>query len=265
MMTIEYYETEFKSLDKRVIITYLQQQNTLKPSHKCEKCNNYTDFVSYKRNEDGYAWICMQRICKDYKKYTSVRGGSFFLGFNLPITKIIKILVKYVSRQSIKSICSSITSVSPKSIHRIIKKLKFLIQEPCFIENKLGGIGSVVQVDETMLNYKCKSHRGRSPSNRTDALVIVEVRGRVTRVYAKVIPNKSASTILPIIAEQVCSGSEIHTDEHKSYGKLTERGYTHKNVCHKYNFVDPNTAVNIQNVESINGLIKSEIRKQFWV
>ncbi|KAG0438186.1 hypothetical protein DMUE_3244, partial [Dictyocoela muelleri] len=104
MMTIEYYETEFQSLDKRVIITYLQQQNMLKPSHKCKKCNNYTDFVSYKRNEDGYAWRCMQRICTDYKKYTSVRCGSFFEGFNLPITKIIKILVKYVSRQSIKSI-----------------------------------------------------------------------------------------------------------------------------------------------------------------
>ncbi|KAG0435536.1 hypothetical protein DMUE_4684 [Dictyocoela muelleri] len=101
MIEIEYYETEFQSLNKQMIITYLQQQNMLKPSHKCKKCNNYTDFVSYKRNEDGYARSGMQKICTDYKKYTSVRCVSFFEGFNLPITKIIKILIKYVSRQSI--------------------------------------------------------------------------------------------------------------------------------------------------------------------
>ncbi|KAG0439335.1 hypothetical protein DMUE_2503 [Dictyocoela muelleri] len=86
------------------IFTAAEHINTL---HKCKKCNNYTDFVPYKRNEDGYARRCMQKICTDYKKYTSVRRGSFFEGFNLPITKIIIILVKYVSRQSIKSICSS--------------------------------------------------------------------------------------------------------------------------------------------------------------
>jgi hypothetical protein len=31
-----------------------------------------------------------------------------------------------------------------------------------FKNNKLGNGGKLVQVDETMLNYKCKSHRGRS-------------------------------------------------------------------------------------------------------
>ncbi|KCZ74977.1 hypothetical protein H311_04052, partial [Anncaliia algerae PRA109] len=28
-----------------------------------------------------------------------------------------------------------------------------------FSNNKLGGPGKIIQVDETMLNYKCKSHR----------------------------------------------------------------------------------------------------------
>ncbi|KCZ76427.1 hypothetical protein H311_02576, partial [Anncaliia algerae PRA109] len=43
-----------------------------------------------------------------------------------------------------------------------------------FSEDKLGGREAIVQVDKTMLNYRCKSHRGRNPHNRTDALTIAE-------------------------------------------------------------------------------------------
>ncbi|KCZ78483.1 hypothetical protein H311_00483, partial [Anncaliia algerae PRA109] len=74
-----------------------------------------------------------------------------------------------------------------------------------------------VQVDETMLNFKCKGHRGHSPENRTDALVIVECTIKIDRVFAKVIPNKEANTIVPIICENVAAGTTIFTDEHKSY------------------------------------------------
>ncbi|KCZ81104.1 hypothetical protein H312_01470 [Anncaliia algerae PRA339] len=35
-----------------------------------------------------------------------------------------------------------------------------------FSANKLGGLGVIIQADETMLNYKCKFHRGRSSINR---------------------------------------------------------------------------------------------------
>lgn len=111
--------------------------------------------------------------------------------------------------------------------------------EPNFVDNKLGDIDIVVQVDETMLNCSCKSHRGRSPDNRTDALVIVEVRSSVSRVFAKVIPNKKAETIIPLICNNVISGSTIYTDEHRAYYSLTSNGYVHGSVCHKYHFVDP--------------------------
>jgi hypothetical protein len=49
------------------------------------------------------------------------------------------------------------------------------IPKPDFNNDKLCGPVCTVQVDETILNYKCKSHRGRSHENMTDALCIVEV------------------------------------------------------------------------------------------
>lgn len=57
----------------------------------------------------------------------------------------------------------------------------------------------VVQVDETTLNYKCKSHRGRSPENRTDAMCIFEFYDKIIRFFATCIQNESTAKILAII------------------------------------------------------------------
>jgi hypothetical protein len=78
----------------------------------------------------------------------------------------------------------------------------------------LRGPGILVGVDETALNHKIKAHRGRAPRNKTDALCIVEVDEVITRVFACVIPDKKASMMVPIIVENVATGSKIWTDEH---------------------------------------------------
>ncbi|KCZ78507.1 hypothetical protein H311_00462 [Anncaliia algerae PRA109] len=113
-----------------------------------------------------------------------------------------------------------------------------------------------------MLNFRCKSHCGRSPQNRTDALCTIEYDGKITRAFAKVIANKEANTILPIIFSQVQPFSKIHINEHRSYSKLSTLGYDLDTVCHKYNFVDKNTGTNTQGVESLNNELKLEIKRR---
>jgi hypothetical protein len=74
-----------------------------------------------------------------------------------------------------------------KLIRIFINKIKnALIFNPI----KLGGIGCTVNIDETMLNYKCKSHRGRNPSNKTDSLCIIELDGHITKAFACIIGDK---------------------------------------------------------------------------
>ena len=128
-------------------------------------------------------------------------------------------------------------------------------------DDKFGGYGNIVQIDETMLNYKCKSHRGRSSSNRTDALCIVEVRHGIKRAYACIIPNKESATLIPIIQKYVYSGSVIWTDEHRSYGKLKEL-FRHSTVCHKYEFINSLNGSNTQAVESFNNELKLQIKRE---
>ncbi|KAG0438667.1 hypothetical protein DMUE_2947 [Dictyocoela muelleri] len=81
-------------------------------------------------------------------------------------------------------------------------------------------------------------------------------------MFARVIPDKKATTILPIICEQVVPGSIIHTDEHRSYSQLTQNGFEHMTIRHKYNFIDNNNNVHTQHVESMNNLIKRQIKNR---
>ncbi|KCZ81931.1 hypothetical protein H312_00692, partial [Anncaliia algerae PRA339] len=111
----------------------------------------------------------------------------------------------------------------------------------------------------TMLNYKCKSRRGGSLHNRTDSLCIVEYKERIVRAFACVIPNKEASTLIPIITRNVANNSIIWTDEQRSYSCLSNFNFTQDSVCHKYRFIT-DEGVNTQAVESFNNELKSAIK-----
>ncbi|KAG0419263.1 hypothetical protein EQH57_0549 [Dictyocoela roeselum] len=152
-----------------------------------------------------------------------------------------------------------------KTIEKIISKIVKKIPHPDFSSNKIGGVGKIVQVDETMLNYKVKSHRGRSAENKTDALCIIEFENGIKRVFACVIDNKLELTIVPILCSQVASNSIIWTDEHGAYANLKDLFLDHDTVCHKYQFVNYDTEVNTQAVECFNNLIKREIKMRMGV
>ena len=74
-------------------------------------------------------------------------------------------------------------------------------------------------------NHNIKSHRDRG--------------------FATVVPNREANTIIPII---VRPGSIIHTDEARFNTRFNneEYGFTHLTVCHKFNFVDPESGIHTQ-------------------
>ncbi|KCZ79769.1 hypothetical protein H312_02852 [Anncaliia algerae PRA339] len=86
---------------------------------------------------------------------------------------IIGIIVRYSTRQPFYSIKSSM-SVSESTIEVALKALVSEFPSPDFANNKLGCPRKIVQIDETMLNFRCKSHLGRSLLNRTDSLCILK-------------------------------------------------------------------------------------------
>ncbi len=108
-----------------------------------------------------------------------------------------------------------------------------------------------------MLNYKCKSYRGKSQDKRVDALVIAKVmENKFTLTYAKAIPINWLQLCCHYMLFLWQLYTYITSLIFKTFYKLLHNGTVHQ----KHNFVDLATSVDTQAVESINNLIKCNIK-----
>lgn len=259
-MSLDDLENHMVRLSNEDLIETLMRSGLLKKEMKCDSCHHMMIYQDCKQYNDLKCFRCVNMRCLKGRKRINIRKNSFFEGINISLLLIIKVLIRWA-----KDIPQGITVSMLEIDHRTYKKIitKFLnLVEDGFENNKLGGIGKVVQIDETALNHGIKAHRGRAANNKTDALCIIEFETNIKRAFACVIADKKASTILPIICSNVVSNSIIHTDEHKSYSSLNDIGFIHDTVCHKYTFINHDTGTNTQAVESFNNSIKLDIKKR---
>lgn len=114
--------------------------------------------------------------------------------------------------------------VTYKCAWRMARQIRILMsQKPSLLKGK-------VEADETYIGGKGKNNkRGRGAENKTPVFGLVERQGDV---IAKSVSNAKSSTIMPIIRENVAIGTDLMTDEFKSYNKAKENGYEHKRVKH---------------------------------
>jgi transposase len=120
-------------------------------------------------------------------------------------------------------------------------------------EDMLHGI---VEIDETLIGGKRKGKRGRGADGKTVVFGMLEKDGDV---MTKVVPNVKSKTLNPIIHENVEKGTEIQTDELKSYNGLNKRGYSHNTVNHsEEQYVDGDTHVN--SIEGYWSRLKNSIK-----
>ena len=119
-----------------------------------------------------------------------------------------------------------------------------------------------IQVDTTKLNFNVKAHRGEAPKEPVWAITIVDTSSKPAIGYAAIVQKRDSETLLSHIEKIVLPGSIISTDEWSAYNSLSNNGYTHQTVCHKYHFVEPSTGVHTQHVESLNNKIKKAIKER---
>jgi transposase-like protein len=244
-----------------LIPQFLMYNNLIFSGFLCDACGGLMNLKNCFKVKDGIAWECTVSFCRNYRRKISIRKNSFSEKFNLTILEIIKILIKWACDQPQHSIIKQM-EIDPKTYREIILSFLDITEAYDNDVNKFGGPGKIVHVDETGLDFKVKSHRGRAPENKTDALCIIEYDTSITRAFSCVISDKKASTFLPIICEKVERGSIIHTDEHKSYSKLNHLGFVHNTVYHEYNFLNRENGVNTQAVESFNNELCLDIKRR---
>ncbi|KCZ80254.1 hypothetical protein H312_02344 [Anncaliia algerae PRA339] len=238
------------------------ERNILKNNSSCDSCNVYMKFEKHKIGADRYTWRCYNSNCIKYRKRVSIRKDSIFFGLRLKLKKCLRVMLMWLDNDN-QSLILKKLKISYSFYRKIVNLLLLKIKsENAISPLKFGGVGTLIQIDETMLNFKCKSHRGRSSRNKSDALCIIEFKQKISKCFACLIPNKKKDTLIPIITSLVIPGSVIYTDEHKSYKVLSKLGYIHKSVCHKKEFINKENGANTQAVECFNNYLKYYIKKK---
>jgi transposase-like protein len=108
--------------------------------------------------------------------------------------------------------------------HEIRKYLGLVDGDP-----SLGGNGSHVEIDETMIGGKRPGKRGRGAAGKTTVFGMLERGGSI---MTRVVENVRRATLEPHILANVKKGSTVSTDELKSYATLARHGYEHGAVNH---------------------------------
>ncbi len=125
-------------------------------------------------------------------------------------------------------------------------------------EHPLGGEGQVVEIDETMVGGVSRGgKRGRGAPNKTIVFGMMERGGDV---MTKVIPNVRRATLHPIIEANVVKGSDIETDELKSYSGLAAKGYDHATVNHSAGEYVSEDGVTVNSIENFWRHLKCSIK-----
>ena len=260
-MRLESKIEEIIRLDGFLIIQRLMDLGFISRTMSCKNCLMQMCLKPSKDSIDGFNWRCMNYSCTKYQTTSSIRTGSWLQGFKICGKKVLKILLYWSNGNIQKRILEDvdvnrITLTKLRSL--LINKIKnHFIQNPII----LGGPGIRVHVDETMLNYKVKSHRGRSPREQVWAIGIADTSYTPSKCYFSILPDRTAVTLTNIITSVVREGSIIVTDAFSSYQKISDyKNYVHQTVCHKYSFVDSLTGVHTQNIESNNNKLKLKIK-----
>jgi len=199
--------------------------------------------------------------CISYRNTISVRKGSFFEEFRLPLADIFAIIILWAEGKQIKDIIIDY-GYGKNTIVAIISKLRS-IPRGYYCDNhvRLGGPGKICQIDESQFVHKIKHHRGRAPSSDVWVFGIADTSFTPAKCYMEIVPDRKARTLLPIIRRVCILGTTIQSDGWAAYAGIEqELGFEHKVVNHKQNFVDPITGVHTQNIESCWNKMKNIIK-----
>ena len=124
------------------------------------------------------------------------------------------------------------------------------------------GPGVIVQADESCFSHKPKHHRGRGPQKTQWVFGIVDTSTSRFTGYLEMVDTRDTETLLPIINSVVEPGSVVPTDEWRAYRGIMRMGLEHTTVNHSVNFVEPDSGVHTQHIESYWNRKKKTIIKR---
>lgn len=130
-------------------------------------------------------------------------------------------------------------------------------------ETPVGGAGTAVEVDETLIGGVKRGTHNRGSAAKT---VVIGMMERGGDIITKVVPNQRKATLQPIVLANVKAGGELHTDELQSYRGLHTAGYRHMTVNHGAGEYVGYQGATVNGIEGFWRILKASINgTHVWV
>ncbi len=120
----------------------------------------------------------------------------------------------------------------------------------------------IVEIDETYLGgawrNKRKSNRSKETKRGrgTSKQAVFGILCRSGQVWAEVVSNVEANTLLPLLRKRVATGSIVCSDTFRSYTGVAAKGYVHRLVRHEDQEYSDGKGNNINGLEGFWGYLK---------
>ncbi|XP_073816087.1 uncharacterized protein [Musca autumnalis] len=178
----------------------------------------------------------------------SFRKGTFFDKSHLPIYKILVFVFMWTKRTGgLNDIIDEISIGLRAAVDWNNFCREVCIHSSFQTQIEIGGPGKIVEIYETKVG-KRKFHRGHHVEGQW-AFGGVERGSNNSFMFP--VEDRTRDTLLPLIKKYIKPESIIISDCWRAYKTLSKEEYTHHQVNHSENFVDPQTGYHTNTMEGL--------------
>ncbi len=205
------------------------------------------------------AFICYKSACPSFQKYINIRINSFFYKFKIDIADIL-IICYYFFTLKLQVDVTRDFNIHKNIVYKVYKEI--MSQITTFFQNNgffLGGQGIICQIDESMFHYRQKYHNGRISQTNRWVFGIIDTSTSPGKYFVCLVNNRSQETLIPIIQSICREGTLIWSDMWRAYTNINVI-FEHQTVNHQENYINPNSGVHTQNIESLWKNLKEDLK-----
>jgi hypothetical protein len=258
---------------------FIMQSGLVTVPDMCVECG----YPLKKRTDDmlkpkWYVWRCRHKQfheCGKERSY-SMLTGSIFGRVHIPVHKFFALAYKWLNC-TVQTTVEKELGLQWETVSYWMKYLRQSVELVYLHDNsvgegeKVGGAGMIVEIDESKFG-KRKYHRGHRVEGNWVFGGIEKLKDPITgknyagKVFAMVVADRSAKTLLTAIKKHIRPGTHIMSDMWKGYNQIPNLNgfdYTHSVVNHSKEFkARDGTCTNT--IESAWRIMKKDVPNQLY-